>query len=1694
MRKLLTILLSLTLFAPSAFAQTEDPGITDGSENTEGAATPLAEDGTTPLAEDGYLALPVSELRQPGTTEDGHNTYVVELNWQQGRLYNDVQPNGRNTTFLARWFCYDHPTLSVNAVHNNISLGGSVGCPIQPDANGNIPVNIYYGRTHDPITVTAPRGWKLTKVTMDGHALKAKDKDVATAKVVSVNGRAQLNGESEDNRAALGWDAVASTLGYYRQEVSSDKYENGGQSDFGTVYAYFLPESYDWPTNPNSNETNPTGTPAEYLKAQGYNVNHFEWTPEAPTDHFTFHLNGDNTGIQAFFQIHIEQCDSVEGVKFHVLDGNNGNKELTPDGGLIRTLRKSYNGEATVPQDFDRDFCNYTWCDASGNGLTAAVAATDVTSGSDLYLKLTRSTNYPFRIANIPEPEGEDALTTESSSSDLRSAGFYYVSIGNDRFFKAATDNAIQIENETADQSNEWFAFVKGDAFNGWKIVNFDNTEKFLTMESVENMGPGKTCAEATNYDLSFKSEPATDERNLWIPLSARFNHVAGHTMNNDNPVLEVAMHNNAFFLVPVKASAKDFAQDYMRWHLTALKKTDDGLVARTGKKGRFSGVTDAYVNDERDEKSRILLHEITDVDVRVINGKVAEKSDTKKYDAADVWVDFSEGLKLKHLRELQELTISQASPVVRASKVCRDFCTFTNTVTGTAADQLYQGETTDEGGNVTINGGKTLFCNFELFNITPEADKDNPTYKYFIKAAPRLTNKNTGGLNNSYLYNNGNTTIQATTDGLILPNEKRKDNIYRWFFTGTPYKGFVCHSMYTESEGAGHKALLIESGNFSLVDESELNGFALRPDSAYTRGLETAQIAEGDMTYDSTLRRGAEVKGGALMRQCFNIVGRTIEEGGVPVSTYLKTAWPSLRLNASGTDNEITNINSGELTVRRNGADALSEFILVPAGEDIHHFILRKKGDDTNMAEQQFTVTSENEKVIDLNDASMGWLRDYCIYTCTTTDLENGDPVEDSDKFNFTLPADRADKGTTAFGTSQRALTYTLTGTGSNANLEHVIEWEWDGPFKLSTETEKNWYLLKRNAAARKTGEQYYVLANNFTAADSYVSNEDWNNGTIGDSYRAMSLNYGGRHVLDGLMFAFIGDPYSGFLVEAKKGGYLRADGNQRLSNDLKRWFVYENAPRPAAATDDYATTGGNFDKRFAFREVQPTSTGGNRYRFMDTYTSTDMTLDTFYSDDNDTEARKYNKWSTIFVVEDPRPTLKTFFDHFLEAPKGTVYGMTDYFYDTVFPDKSTYKVLTEETLDHWYDMATAVRTFADYDGHATRNLLRKNSAYRIISVNRALNNQPAYVSMHSSYNDRNFYTGQVADEAAALKNPSTVFVTGNWENTDFDFTRWYFQRVRGGMYTQGKKVGPFTEGNIALSDKDSYQDESAQLNQYAMLINAPSVKNKADKFVKNNSSPYAVLDNQPNAADGNDWYVKADAADGKLYAESQAPDKLASCFYLVPATEFKGTISERLENASFFLDFPVKVPEGYKAWYVSSVTHNGDGTGEAEQKFITAGNVIAPHTPFLLTPDGGAYGEVTFTIPESSETPVEITDNKLSGVYLPIQKADAPTSGNEIVYTFGQETTTKELGFHKYNGSTLGANKIFALFDPTIAGSFVRLWCGDDGNMTHIGSIESEKTDSAIYDMQGRRVANPTRNGLYIVNGKKVYLNTNN
>ena len=119
-----------------------------------------------------------------------------------------------------------------------------------------------------------------------------------------------------------------------------------------------------------------------------------------------------------------------------------------------------------------------------------------------------------------------------------------------------------------------------------------------------------------------------------------------------------------------------------------------------------------------------------------------------------------------------------------------------------------------------------------------------------------------------------------------------------------------------------------------------------------------------------------------------------------------------------------------------------------------------------------------------------------------------------------------------------------------------------------------------------------------------------------------------------------------------------------------------------------------------------------------------------------------------------------------------------------------------------------------------------------------------------------------------------------------------------------------------------------------------------------------------------------------------------------------------------------------------------------------------------------------ITMT-PNASASAGDYSTNSLTGTMTNITNP-----GNAYVLNYKAATGA---GFYKLSsGGTIGANKAY-LVSGAGAPEFFSL----DGGTTGIDAtlVNSEKVNSVVYDLQGRRVSQPAK-GLYIVNGKKVII----
>ena len=150
---------------------------------------------------------------------------------------------------------------------------------------------------------------------------------------------------------------------------------------------------------------------------------------------------------------------------------------------------------------------------------------------------------------------------------------------------------------------------------------------------------------------------------------------------------------------------------------------------------------------------------------------------------------------------------------------------------------------------------------------------------------------------------------------------------------------------------------------------------------------------------------------------------------------------------------------------------------------------------------------------------------------------------------------------------------------------------------------------------------------------------------------------------------------------------------------------------------------------------------------------------------------------------------------------------------------------------------------------------------------------------------------------------------------------------------------------------------------------------------------------------------------------------------------------------------------------------------TGTAIEMTEITDRIVKKGQGVVLKNTTGSNITMTPTISASSD---DWTDNSLTGTMTNITNP-----GNAYVLNYKAATGA---GFYKLRSTgTIGANKAYLTYSGGAAPSFF----GFDGNTTGIDAtlVNSEKVNSVVYDLQGRRVAQPTK-GLYIVNGKKVVI----
>ena len=224
---------------------------------------------------------------------------------------------------------------------------------------------------------------------------------------------------------------------------------------------------------------------------------------------------------------------------------------------------------------------------------------------------------------------------------------------------------------------------------------------------------------------------------------------------------------------------------------------------------------------------------------------------------------------------------------------------------------------------------------------------------------------------------------------------------------------------------------------------------------------------------------------------------------------------------------------------------------------------------------------------------------------------------------------------------------------------------------------------------------------------------------------------------------------------------------------------------------------------------------------------------------------------------------------------------------------------------------------------------------------------------------------------------------------------------------------------------------------------------------------------------------------------------------FGVKPSTNMRGRDGKYY--TTLYVDFPFQIKGDVKAYTIEGVeAKNADGYYFAKvKKLAQQGDVVPAQTAVVLECNSTNPADNQL-LPTGDEIP-ETSNNRLCGTFFG-EAINGLTvkdgAGNDYnvmhdnirAFNINTADSRNPIGFYKLNNTvtTIPGNKAFLVLTNAEAQAKGFVLEFEDGGTTGIETIENSKhstEDGVYYDLQGRRVENPTR-GVYIVNGKKVVI----
>lgn len=215
-----------------------------------------------------------------------------------------------------------------------------------------------------------------------------------------------------------------------------------------------------------------------------------------------------------------------------------------------------------------------------------------------------------------------------------------------------------------------------------------------------------------------------------------------------------------------------------------------------------------------------------------------------------------------------------------------------------------------------------------------------------------------------------------------------------------------------------------------------------------------------------------------------------------------------------------------------------------------------------------------------------------------------------------------------------------------------------------------------------------------------------------------------------------------------------------------------------------------------------------------------------------------------------------------------------------------------------------------------------------------------------------------------------------------------------------------------------------------------------------------------------------------------------------LIPASQTDITITGNALNgksyATLYLPYDCTINTENTTAYKLVAENVDDANSRAYLTQLATYREVIPAGTGVVLINTDAATTLTFT-PCAKNTTTAPTDNVIYGTYKKVLFDSDAERTRDNTYIFGRGSSTGLAGFYQPSASVtkLNANRCYII--PAAGGSTVGFALFfDDSPVTGIGAAElvPNGVQMPIYDLQGRRVAQPQKGGVYIVNGKKVML----